>query len=163
MLWFLSSIKYTKRMPNPYRPYKPYNDSHARLNAGLKARCANYNITEDVYNETLKRQNGTCAICKGYPKRTFHIDHNHLTGEFRGILCERCNLMVGWEEISQRSKHRLELLEYLEGPKIFVPKITLRKRILNTHPPLVYLVYIDRNWCGHLSISYRKVDVKSED
>ena len=44
-------------------------------------------------------QNGKCAICgyeflKGKPQNC-HIDHNHTTGKIRGLLCAKCNLLLG--------------------------------------------------------------------
>jgi hypothetical protein len=44
-------------------------------------------------------QNGLCAICRNPPsgkkrhERLF-IDHDHETGEIRGLLCHRCNLAI---------------------------------------------------------------------
>ena len=38
----------------------------------------------------------TCRVCKipveGHSK---HLDHNHLTGKFRGVLCQKCNHILG--------------------------------------------------------------------
>ena len=70
-------------------------------NAKLKK---NYNITIQQYEMMLKSQNGVCAICsqseiekdnkKGKIKR-LAVDHNHLTGEIRGLLCVNCNRGIG--------------------------------------------------------------------
>jgi len=44
------------------------------------------------YEILLARQGGVCAICKNPPRtRRLDIDHNHTTGETRGLLCARCN------------------------------------------------------------------------
>lgn len=47
-------------------------------------------------------QNGCCAVCgeqKGINTgKTFgslHIDHDHLSGKIRGLLCYDCNLGLG--------------------------------------------------------------------
>lgn len=56
-----------------------------------------YNITEEQYNNLLVFQNHTCAICKK-DKNTKHdwsIDHCHITNKVRGILCSKCNSMIG--------------------------------------------------------------------
>jgi hypothetical protein len=51
-----------------------------------------YGITMDDYDRILKSQNGQCAICKGgTSKNHFALDHNHKTGNIRGLLCARCN------------------------------------------------------------------------
>lgn len=36
-----------------------------------------------------------CAIC-GEPTDNFHIDHDHKSGSVRGLLCFRCNYMLGY-------------------------------------------------------------------
>lgn len=57
-----------------------------------------YGITHQDYEQMLKAQNGQCAICKSEdPKRWDHfsVDHNHETGEVRGLLCHTCNTGLG--------------------------------------------------------------------
>jgi len=57
---------------------------------------------KDIYDEALASQQGLCAICsrpetakyKGITKR-LSIDHCHVTGIFRGLLCHQCNVMLG--------------------------------------------------------------------
>lgn len=50
------------------------------------------------YEAELERQGGGCAICKkppsGYKGKLVH-DHDPATGNFRGLLCQPCNLMLG--------------------------------------------------------------------
>lgn len=51
-----------------------------------------YGISIVEYELILEAQGGKCAICKGgTSKRHFAVDHNHKTGEVRGLLCGRCN------------------------------------------------------------------------
>lgn len=61
-----------------------------------------YGITLDQYNQLLESQNNVCAICGGteaggnqYGKVRMAIDHNHLTGKVRGLLCCKCNMALG--------------------------------------------------------------------
>lgn len=54
-----------------------------------------YGLTEDDYDRLYKEQNGLCKICKGVPKGRMPVDHNHKTGEVRGLLCDACNLGLG--------------------------------------------------------------------
>lgn len=52
----------------------------------------NYGITPERYAEILKQQGGKCAVCRNTPRTIrFAVDHDHKTGEVRGILCKRCN------------------------------------------------------------------------
>lgn len=66
-----------------------------RRNWGLQKR---HGITHDWYLATLESQGGGCAICGGPANSKdgfFHIDHDHDTGQIRGILCHFCNTGLG--------------------------------------------------------------------
>jgi hypothetical protein len=56
-----------------------------------------YGITLADYDELLEVQGGVCAICgEARPEdRALHVDHDHETGEVRGLLCFRCNNALG--------------------------------------------------------------------
>ena len=60
---------------------------------------ATYGITPEKYDEMLAAQGGVCAICKSedtkHKSDKFSIDHNHSTGEVRGLLCSPCNTGLG--------------------------------------------------------------------
>lgn len=51
-----------------------------------------YGITIEEYEAKLEEQEKRCAICKRpFGKRKVHVDHDHFTGAFRGLLDYRCN------------------------------------------------------------------------
>ncbi len=57
-----------------------------------------YEISEEEYKILYEAQGGRCAICRratGATKR-LSVDHNHKTGEVRGLLCGPCNHMIGF-------------------------------------------------------------------
>ncbi len=59
-----------------------------------------FNITLDDYNALLEEQGGVCAVCKKPPTKdnsrgTLAVDHDHLTGTYRGLLCTNCNTGIG--------------------------------------------------------------------
>jgi hypothetical protein len=56
-----------------------------------------YGITIEQYDELLAAQGGKCAICRREPRPdiSLHLDHDHETGQLRGILCFRCNNALG--------------------------------------------------------------------
>lgn len=58
-------------------------------------------ITLEEYERRLAEQGGVCAICNEAPEgsnraaKLLHVDHNHKTGAVRGLLCIRCNQVIG--------------------------------------------------------------------
>lgn len=85
-----------------------------------------FGITEGDYNFLFKQQCGKCAVCGKSAsnfKYRLSIDHDHFTGEIRGLLCVPCNRYV-----IGRNRKGLNFLksayEYLEVRKYtgwFVP------------------------------------------
>ena len=68
-----------------------------------------YGITIYEYNYKLNRQNHRCAIClTDYPGKgkSFSVDHDHMTGQVRGLLCHFCNLKVGFIDGWEQSRRR---------------------------------------------------------
>lgn len=59
-----------------------------------------YGITLEQYEEMLEAQGGGCAVCgkQCSVKNYLSVDHNHETGEIRGLLCQMCNLALGYIE-----------------------------------------------------------------
>src|SRR6267142_5814090 len=55
-----------------------------------------YGLTEAIYTAMVKSQNDKCAIC-GDPRidKHWNIDHDHLTGKTRELLCRSCNSALG--------------------------------------------------------------------
>ena len=57
-----------------------------------------YGISLIEYNIILDKQEGCCAICNKHHtlfKQALSVDHNHITGQVRGLLCNKCNLGIG--------------------------------------------------------------------
>jgi len=53
-----------------------------------------YGITLDDYNRMFTKQEGKCWICSKHAselKYPLQIDHSHITGVVRGLLCTKCN------------------------------------------------------------------------
>ena len=62
----------------------------------------------------FNKQEGKCLICGHHQnefKRRFDVDHNHITGKIRGLLCINCNLIIGnaYENINTLK----EIIDYL--------------------------------------------------
>lgn len=88
-----------------------------------------YGITADEFDFKLSEQEGCCEICKTSlcvdedPKKA-HLDHNHDTGQIRGVLCVRCNKGIGFflenedylgEAAKYLRKYREEYNEFSSG------------------------------------------------
>ena len=62
-----------------------------------------YGISLADYEAMLRRQRGRCGICKRRPgKRRLCVDHDHKTGQVRGLLCGRCNSGNGFYQDDPR-------------------------------------------------------------
>jgi hypothetical protein len=60
-------------------------------------RAKQLGVTDADYERMLAAQDGMCAIpaCLRTPKtRRFHVDHNHETGQVRGLLCHWHNRIL---------------------------------------------------------------------
>lgn len=92
----------------------------------LKAKNRRYHLWHkhrtrvEQYVEAWHRQEGKCANPRcgnAYPlemddhRKGLHVDHDHRTGKFRGLLCPGCNVAVGM--IADNPERLLGLVEYL--------------------------------------------------
>lgn len=118
--------------------FKKLWDAEAKRNATKLCQWKRHgvkNASIQRYSSILDDQNGTCAICKKLPtKRKLALDHNHETGEIRGLLCFPCNYLTGIiEALKRQEPDKLELiLNYLnKQPKEYVeePTDTPRPRV----------------------------------
>ncbi|MDQ6727114.1 MAG: endonuclease VII domain-containing protein [Actinomycetota bacterium] len=52
-----------------------------------------YGVTLEAYDAMLEGQGGGCAVCSRTPREnsSLHVDHDHATGQIRGLLCFSCN------------------------------------------------------------------------
>ena len=78
----------------------PKHYSRYAENVGLKSK---YGITIREKEWMRIRQHNKCLICKtefyeSSPHATYrpHVDHCHITGKIRGLLCKKCNLGLGY-------------------------------------------------------------------
>lgn len=70
-----------------------------------------YGLTPQGYRDLYIAQHGTCYICRkavgknpddpsNRGRRRLGVDHNHVTGQVRGLLCtggdKTCNRIIGW-------------------------------------------------------------------
>lgn len=114
------------------KSYKKRNPEKGK-NGHLKR---NYKIDLDQYNQMLLDQNLVCGIClkeeaavdnKLGKVKDLAVDHCHITGKVRGLLCFRCNTSLGkFEdsiEILQRAIDYLNKSRELETSSLTNPQI----------------------------------------
>jgi hypothetical protein len=69
-------------------------------------RLKQYGLDLDGYNALRKKQKYCCVVCKKHeedisqgraktPATALHVDHDHVTGKVRGLLCTNCNIILG--------------------------------------------------------------------
>jgi hypothetical protein len=72
-----------------------YNQKHQGRRVALnreRAYARDFGITVRQYEEILRIQGGTCAICGLPPKhRRLAVEHDHVTKRVRGLVCWNCN------------------------------------------------------------------------
>jgi recombination endonuclease VII len=83
---------------------------------GIQANGAPLRFTS---SEALNRRQSaaTCELCdKPFTSmKQRHGDHNHTTGEWRGVLCMQCNMRIGWLETLEKHLDWLaRALKYLD-------------------------------------------------
>jgi hypothetical protein len=87
--WYVKNAERRSRVAKTWRDNNP--DKVFRYD--LKAK---YGITVEEYNRLLESQGGVCAICgQTCYKNRLSVDHDHATGEVRGLLCDNCNKALG--------------------------------------------------------------------
>lgn len=82
---------------NKHKYVNARRDSHLRRSFG---------ITLKEKEAMLANQGGICLICSrelDISSRVTHVDHDHETGQIRGILCSMCNTKLGWYETNKES------------------------------------------------------------
>ena len=111
--------KYRLRNSPKEREYqKNYRDNNKdkRKNGMLKLR---FNLTLEDYNLMFDAQGGVCKICgqietakknknKNDEVRMLCVDHDHNTGEVRGLLCNKCNVALGHYEATKDRAQQFE-------------------------------------------------------
>lgn len=70
-----------------------------------------YNLSEEQHRALLQAQGEKCAICDKKKKRLY-VDHCHVTGKVRGLLCPKCNITLG--AMGDTYDSALKYIRYLE-------------------------------------------------
>ena len=71
-----------------------------------------YGLTRQEFDAMLFEQSYMCAICSVSVDYTGNVDHDHVTGKVRGILCPTCNRALGLFQDDRELL--LKSIDYLE-------------------------------------------------
>ena len=86
-----------------------------RVKENMRKKYGIKNMSYKRYEEILKQQNHSCKICgkhESKTKRKLAVDHDHETGEVRGLFCDRCNYHVGI--VSNKLDITIKCIDYLQ-------------------------------------------------
>lgn len=74
----------------------------------------NHDLSCENWLKIWESQDGKCAICgKKFKKSSnAYVDHNHKTGEIRGLLCMKCNFAIGL--LNDDLELMKKVIEYLQ-------------------------------------------------
>jgi len=79
-----------------------------------------YKLTVDQYEQMFAIQQTVCAICKCLCNRTSSnrlcVDHDHVTGAVRGLLCFQCN--VGLGKFKDNAQLLAQAAHYISGSAV---------------------------------------------
>ena len=97
---------------------RKYHQSEEGKSVARKRNLINAHGSDAVrlFNSFFERQGGCCAGCGKHQsqlKGRLQLDHDHQTGEYRGLLCFRCNSRAGSSEKDILSLKKL--VKYLEN------------------------------------------------
>lgn len=64
------------------------------------------------FSEAEKKADGLCDWCKQpFNGKNAHVEHNHRTGDVRGLVCWSCNTIEGAARTPQQLRYIATLLE----------------------------------------------------
>ena len=125
-----SKIKWRTNNPTASTIWARNNPNKVKEQA-LKSRLKRlYNMTLEEYNTLLISQNYSCKICgksSEEENKALSVDHCHINGKVRGLLCDRCNKFIGAMNDDAALINRC--VKYLiEEPTIYVANLENIKR-----------------------------------
>jgi len=73
-----------------------------------------YGLSQEELSALLTKQGGICAICESssWGQLGPVVDHDHVSGKIRGILCVKCNLILG--KLKDSPEFARKFITYLE-------------------------------------------------
>ena len=94
-----------------------------------------YGLDWNDFCTMVKSQRGKCLICSKKPKQRLSVDHCHKTGRIRGLLCQPCNLRVGFVEWFLAKDLEVKRIFAYQKSRLVIPKPKPRKSSLHSRHP----------------------------
>lgn len=92
---------------------KQWEENNKEKNKEVKRKSylkRKYGLSIEDYNDMFVKQKGCCAICGRHQskiKGILNVDHDHLTGCIRGLLCTKCNSFIGYIYEDPKVLHKI--------------------------------------------------------
>lgn len=115
----------TCRRQREYTASIPHEKKRERLRKRWLSNI--YGISQEQYDALVSSQGSKCWICgkpaEGERNGKLSVDHNHVTDEVRGLLCQMCNAGVGMFCDSVENLSRaIEYLTVVPARSVLVPR-----------------------------------------
>lgn len=101
------------------RKYQAANRAHVKKQQRRTYLLRTFGLTEEQFVAMCEEQQYRCAICgidKPGGSGQWNIDHDHVTGKVRRLLCLVCNVGLGWYErtVDRHDLFRAYLVQFKE-------------------------------------------------
>ena len=100
-----------KRVQDYGKTYRKRDEIKQRKH--IQNRKQKYGLTQEEYLAMIEEHGGLCAMCgnpERLPGKSLSIDHDHVTGKVRGLLCFICNTRLA---ILENAEFMASAREYL--------------------------------------------------
>lgn len=93
----ISSPEYLEKERERHRRSQRRHSPEFKAQKSARRRASKYGLSPAAFEVLLAQQGGLCAICFCPPPdgTPLHVDHDHETGQIRGLLCRPCNVGLG--------------------------------------------------------------------
>ncbi len=107
---YLQEVKYAWKKKNPEKVMANQTQRRACKKKkpevwdahNHRSRLNKHKLTETQFESMMTFQQGHCALCPAKVANKkggrLYIDHDHITGRVRGLLCTACNFILGYFE-----------------------------------------------------------------
>lgn len=106
-------LEWQRTDPDGYKKKRAAFRERNKERAADSQRYINYRIRRPQFEAMLEKQANRCAICgEAFGARGPYVDHDHLRGNVRGLLCSRCNTGLGM--FGDNTERMLAAIDYVK-------------------------------------------------